>query len=133
MRLRFWELKKKMMNSYQNSIPISSALGFSLHIIYFPRNEFERYKSSKLRICFFLFSTQELTNKRQREIEMNPEKVCEFWADIIAKNSMQKKRKKEKRIYEERERERVCFQREKCSAAKGVSKRQNHFKAIGHP
>ena len=37
---------------------------------------------------------------------MNPEKVCEFWADIIAKNSMQKK---EKRIYEERERERVCF------------------------
>ena len=37
---------------------------------------------------------------------MNPEKACEFWADIIAKNSMQKK---EKRIYEERERERVCF------------------------
>lgn len=46
-----------------------------------------------------------LTNKRQREIETNPEKVCEFWADIIAQNSMQKRKRKIVFMKREKERE----------------------------
>ena len=41
---------------------------------------------------------------------MNPEKVCEFWADIIAKNSMQKKKKKG---FMKREKEREFVFRER--------------------
>ena len=41
---------------------------------------------------------------------MNPEKVCEFWADIIAENSMQKKKKKG---FMKREKEREFVFRER--------------------
>ena len=44
---------------------------------------------------------------------MNPEKVCEFWADIIAKNSMQKKKEKKKKGFMKREKEREFVFRER--------------------
>ena len=50
---------------------------------------------------------------------MNPEKACEFWADIIAKNSMQKK---EKRIFEERERESLFLEREMLGGQRSQQK-----------